>query len=124
PASIATASPGPTPAAASPPATLRARWWTSSQEWRTGEWGSPVLNPLVLRWALANIVSVKRLIDSPLWRWRARARGLRTWPAAVPRGGRSGRSPREFGRCHREVVDSSGPVRMVLGPGGARDARC
>src|SRR5271169_746501 len=66
PASTATASPWPTPAAARPPAICRARWWTSNQVCRTGASGSPVFMPLKLHWALANIVSVNLLTEIPL----------------------------------------------------------
>ena len=48
PASTPTASPCPTPAAASPPAMRRARSCTSSQVCRTGSCGSPVTMPRVL----------------------------------------------------------------------------
>ena len=48
PASTPTASPCPTPAAASPPAIRRARSCTSSQVCRTGSCGSPVTMPRVL----------------------------------------------------------------------------
>src|ERR1700677_2154858 len=66
PASTATASPWPTPAEERPPATCLARWWTSNQVCRTGASGSPVLMPLKLHWALANIVSVNLLTEIPL----------------------------------------------------------
>src|SRR6478735_10035180 len=65
PARTATASPGPMPAAASPPATRRARSCTCAQVWRTGACGSPVFSPLVLDRALEYIVSVKTLMTGP-----------------------------------------------------------
>ena len=65
PASTATASPWPMPAAARPPATRRARSCTSAQVCRTGLSGSPVTMPLRLQWALPYIVSVNRLTTIP-----------------------------------------------------------
>ena len=65
PASTPTASPWPTPAAASPPATRRALSCTSRQVCRTGACGSPVTIPWVLVWAFRYIVSVKRLTTTP-----------------------------------------------------------
>ena len=61
PANTPTESPGPTPAAARPPAIRRDRSWTSRQVCRTGSCGSPVTMPLASLRALANILSVKRL---------------------------------------------------------------
>src|ERR1700682_1296113 len=66
PASTATASPCPTPAAARPPAIRRARACTSAQLCRTGASGSPVTMPFLLHWALLYIVSVNRLTTIPL----------------------------------------------------------
>ena len=66
PASTATASPCPTPAAARPPATRRLRSCTCCQVWRTGASGSPVFMPLRLLWALSDMVWVNRLrVRSP-----------------------------------------------------------
>ncbi len=61
PASTPTASSGPMPAAARPPAIRRARSWTSPQVWRTGSWGSPVTMPVVTDRALRYIFSVNLL---------------------------------------------------------------
>ena len=118
PASTATASPWPTPAAASPPATRRARSCTCAHVCRIGASGSPVFKPLELRWALSYIVWVNWLIQahsSQLWlvlrgpdegaraARMARAAGIRppsamtvrrhAWPPeATPGGPYSGRS--------------------------------
>src|ERR1700677_1869868 len=89
PASTATASPWPTPAAARPPAICRARWWTSNQVCRTGASGSPVFMPLKLHWALANIVSVNLLMEILLAqrRWH-NVFGLRARECALQYGWR------------------------------------
>src|SRR6185312_8101681 len=73
PASTATASPCPTPDAARPPATQRARSCTSPQVCLTGASGSPVVMPLELLRALAYIVSVNLLTRDPPDSGRARA---------------------------------------------------
>ena len=80
PASTATASPCPTPAAARPPATWRARWCTSAQVCRTGSSGSPVTMPFMLHWALKYMVSVNWLTTIPLA--PARRRGVFVVPVA------------------------------------------
>src|ERR1700744_3735016 len=71
PASTATASPCPTPAAERPPATRRPRSCTSPQVCRTGASGSPVIMPLRLLWALSYMVWVNRLTTDPLALTRA-----------------------------------------------------
>src|ERR1700676_855554 len=74
PARTATASPGPMPDVARPPAMRRARSCRSRHVCRTGESGSPVTMPLGLVIALAYIVSVKLLTTIPLA--PARPRGV------------------------------------------------
>src|SRR5215211_2950327 len=93
PASTPTASPGFTPAAARPPAILRAMSWTSAHVCRTGASGSPVTNPCTLERALSYIVSVKRLTVapfSPFLRWYGPESEIALFRYAARRAGLGG----------------------------------
>src|ERR1700744_746173 len=85
------ASPGPTPAAAKPPAIRRARSCTSPQLCRIGQLGSPVTRPLELDWAGLYIFSVNLLKAIPgstgpaAQGWRVECTGT---PSGTPQKGR------------------------------------
>ena len=124
PASTATASPRPTPAAARPPAIRRARSCTSTPGMPDGAFGSPVTMPFELHWALPYIVSVNLLKTIPPAPAPLRATGLRPRVGTL-NGGRAYTSAVNASVFSREACSeiAGAPRLLVLAAARAPPAR-